>query len=385
MFILKLIIRNAFRHRLRAALTIVAIAVAVLAFGLLKTLAGLWYLGVERSSASRLVTRNAISLVFSLPISYKDRIRQIDGIRRVSYGNWFGGIYIDAKHFFANEAVEPDSFLKIYPEFLLTESEREAFVRDRKGCIAGRKLAELYGWKTGDLITLKGTIFPGQWDFVLRGIYRGAEKSTEERALFFHWDYLNETLRRTVPRRADQVGFYVVDVRRPDQAPLVAQSIDNLFRNSLAETLTETEKAFQLSFVSMTEAIMVAIQMVSYVIIVIIMAVAANTMAMTARERIPEYATIKALGFGGGYIALMVFGESLAIALLGGMLGIAVTFPAATYVETELAQFFPVFHVQPETIALQVVAALVVGITAGIFPSWRGASISIVEGLRRSG
>src|SRR5574341_950670 len=160
MFYLKFVIRNAFRHKLRTILTIVGIAIAVLAFGLLRTLVGLWYLGVERSSASRLVTRNAISLVFTLPISYKDRIRQVPGVETVSWGNWFGGIYIDEKHFFANEAMDARSFLEVYPEFVLPPEQKEAFIRDRKGCIVGRKLAERYGWKLGDIITLRGTIFP---------------------------------------------------------------------------------------------------------------------------------------------------------------------------------------------------------------------------------
>src|SRR6266568_1830541 len=215
MFFLKLILRNAFRHKLRAFLTVVGVAIAILAFGMLRTLVGLWYHGVEASSATRLVTRNSISLIFPLPISYKDRIRQVPGVKSVSYGNWFGGVYIDEKHFFANYAVDPRSYLELYPEFVLPPEEKDAFFRDRKGCIVGKRLADMYGWKVGDQIVLKGTIFPGQWEFVLRGIYKGADKSTEERALMFHWDYLNETVRKTVARRADQAGFYVVGVTNP--------------------------------------------------------------------------------------------------------------------------------------------------------------------------
>lgn len=385
MFIIKLIIRNAFRHKLRAILTIIGVAIAVLAFGLLRTLVGLWYLGAENSSATRLVTRNAISLVFSLPISYKDRIRQVPGVKSVSWGNWFGGIYIDEKHFFANYAVEPKSYLDLYPEFVLSPDQKKDFLLDRKGCIVGRKLADLYGWKIGDLITLKGTIFPGQWEFVLRGIYRGAEKSTEERVLLFQWDYLNESLKKTVLRRADQAGFYMIGVAKPELAAEVAISVDAIFRNSLAETLTETEKAFHMSFISMTEAIMVAIQIVSYMVIVIIMVVAANTMAMTARERIVEYATMKTLGFGMLHIGGTVFGESLLISGLGGVLGSILSFPAAHWIETELAQFFPSFTVSPLTIGLEMAAALLVGMVAAIFPTWRGSTIRIADGLRRIG
>ncbi len=385
MFILKLLARNALRHKLRTSLTVVGIAIAIVAFGLLRTLVGVWYSGAEHSSASRLVTRNAISLVFPLPLSYKDRIRQIDGVKEVSYGNWFGGIYIDEKHFFANYAVEPKTYLDLYPEIVLRPDQKAAFIRDRKGCIVGRKLADRYGWKIGDMITLKGTIFPGQWEFVLRGIYRGAEKSTEERALLFQWDYLNETLKRTVPRRGDQVGFYMIGITNPDLTSEVALAIDRTFKNSLAETLTETERAFHLGFIAMTEAIVIAIQIVSYVVIVIIMIVAANTMAMTARERITEYATLKTLGFGARHIAGIVFGESVFIAMIGGALGVLLTFPGARWIETELSQYFPSFTVAPATVYVELLAACMIGAVAGVFPTWRGATIRIAEGLRRIG
>lgn len=385
MFLFKLIIRNAFRHRLRALLTIFGVAVAILAFGLLRTLVSLWYLGVEASSSTRLVTRSSISLVFSLPVSYQERIRHIEGVTTVSKMNWFGGIYISEKNFFPNFAVEPKSFLELYPEFLLAEEAKNTFLSDRRGAVAGKKLAAKHGWKVGDRITLKGTIFPGEWEFVLRGIYQGVQKSTDETQFFFHWDYLNETMRRIMPRRADQVGIYVVGVTKPELAPEVAQAIDATFKNSLAETMTETEKAFQLSFVAMTEAIMIAVQIVSYVVIVIIMVVAANTMAMTARERMAEYATMKVLGFRWYHIGAAVCGESLFIAVIGGVVGIAVTFPLAGWIETELSQFFPVFRISSATILLQLAAAVVVGVTAALFPTWRGATIRIAEGLRRTG
>jgi putative ABC transport system permease protein len=385
MFMIKYVLRNLFRHKLRSILTVVGVAVAVLAFGLLRTLVGLWYSGAEHASATRLVTRNAISLIFPLPVSYLERIRGVPGVDSVAYGNWFGGIYIDEKHFFANYAVEPKSYLDLYPEFTLTPKERTDFLLDRKSCIVGQRLATTYGWKVGDLITLKWTIFPGQWELVLRGIYHGAEKTTEERQLLFHWDYLNESVRKTVPRRADQVGFYIIGVKKPELAADVSLGVDALFKNSLAETLTETERAFQMGFVSMTEAIMVAIQIVSYMVIAIIMVVAANTMAMTARERIGEYATLKTLGFKAGHLGGLIFGESVLISLLGGALGALATFPAASWIERALAQYFPYFSVSVETILLELLCALVVGVVSGIFPTWRGATIRISDGLKRIG
>jgi putative ABC transport system permease protein len=385
MNIVKLIIKNSFRHRLRTILTIFGVAVAILSFGLLRTVVSAWYAGVEASSASRLVARNAISLIFPLPLSYEDKIRQIEGVKRVSFGNWFGGIYIDEKHFFANYAVEPESYLKLYPEIIIPEDQKKAFLQDRKAAVAGRILIEKYGWKIGDIITLKGTIYPGTWDFVIRGIYRGRDKTVDESAFIFHWDYLNETLKKTSPMRADQVGWYMIGVTSPNLAADVAVRIDKAFKNSLAETLTETEKAFQLGFISMTEAIVIAIKLVSFVVVFIIMVVVANTMAMTARERIGEYAIFKTLGFGGWHIAKLVFGESLFITMLGCALGIALTFPAADIFSSALSTYFPVFNVAKKTIYMDIIASIIVGMVSALFPTWRAIKIRVADGLRRIG
>ncbi|OGW42117.1 MAG: ABC transporter ATP-binding protein [Nitrospirae bacterium GWD2_57_9] len=385
MFVLKLIIRNAFRHKLRTGLTILGVAVAIMAFGLLRTLISAWYQGVESASASRLITRNAISLTFTLPISYGEKIRSVPGVRKVSYANWFGGIYISEKNFFANFAIDARNYLDLYPEFVIPPEQKDAFLTDRKGCVIGQSLSERFGWKLGDPVTLRGTIYPGQWSFTVRAIYQGAEKSTDESQFFFHWDYLNEVMKKTSPGRADMVGVFVESIEDADRAAEVGRSIDELFRNSLAETMTETEKAFQMSFVAMTGAIVAAIQIVSYVVIVIIMVVAANTMAMTARERIPEYATMKTLGFGARYIAGAIFGESITISLVGGLLGVALSFPAGTWIEHSLKQFFPAFAISTPTIVLDLVASVIVGTVAALFPAWRGTTINVADGLRRIG
>jgi len=385
MFLLKLLSRNAFRHTLRTLLTILGITVAILAFGLLQTVVGAWYAGVNSSSAARLITRNAVSLVFSLPIAYQDRIRRIEGVSGVSYANWFGGVFVTEKNFFPNFAIEPQSYLALYPELVLNPDEKRAFILDRKGCLVGKKLAERFGWKIGDAVPLKGTIFPGNWEFVVRGIYTGAEKSTDESQFFFHWAYLNETLKKTIPRRADQTGIYLIGLKNPQSAAAVSLAVDSTFKNSLAETLTETEKAFQLSFVSMTEAIVVAIQIVSFVVIIIIMIVVANTMAMTARERIGEYAIFKAMGFHGYHIAGMVFGESLFIALTGGCIGILLTFPVSRKFGEVMGNFLPVFQVDNLTLYLDVLFCLLVGVVAALFPTWRAVRIKIADGLRRVG
>jgi putative ABC transport system permease protein len=385
MYVLRLVVRNALRHKLRTTLTAVGIVVAITAFGLLRTVIDAWYAGANASSSARLVTRNAVSLVFSLPLTYAQKIRSVDGIGAVSWANWFGGVYVSERNFFAQFAVDPASYLEIYPEFVLTPEEKRAFLADRQGAIVGKKLADQYGWKVGDQIPLRGTIFPGTWTFNLRGIYVGATRTTAESQMLFHWDYLNETVKKRFPRRGDQTGVFVARLKDPDEAAAVSQAIDATFKNSLAETLTETENAFQLGFVSMSEAILAAIQAVSFVVIVIIMAVMANTMAMTARERGAEYATLKALGFGGAFVSLLIFGESLAIALAGGVAGAALTFPVANGFREALGQFFPIFYVSNETVALQLGAALVVGVVAALFPAWRASRQPVVEGLRAIG
>lgn len=360
-------------------------AIAILSFGLLRTVVDAWYAGVRASSATRLVTRNAISLMFPLPLAYEAKIRQIPGVKTVSYGSWFGGLYVDERNFFPNFAVEPRTYLALYPEYLLSDSERSAFLREKKACVVGRKTAERFRWRVGDEISLRGTIFPGNWEFVVRGVFRGRDRTTDETVLFFHWDYLNQEILRTAPRRADRVGFYLLGVERPEEAAAVAQAVDRTFKNSLAETLTETEKAFAMGFVAMTEAILMAVQLVSFAVVAIIMVVVANTMAMTARERIGEYAILKTLGFGPGHIAGLVFGESVLLSAVGGVIGIALTFPAAHLFELKLGQFFPVFHVSAETLALDAGAALLVGGAAGVFPTWRAVAVRVADGLRHVG
>lgn len=382
MFLLRLLLKNAFRHRLRTLLTMLGLVVAVGAFGLLRTIVDAWYAGVEGSSSTRLIVRNATSLTVPLPLAYAERLRAVDGVTAVSWSNWFGGIYITERNFFPQFAVDPATYLPLYPEFRIADDDRLAWQRDRRGVIVGRKLAGKFGWAVGDNIPLRGTIYGGTWNFTLRGIYDGADAGVDENQMLMHWGLINETIRTRTAGRGNLVGVFVVGIRDPGNAALVSQRIDEQFRNSLAETLTETEKAFQLSFVSMSEAILVALQAVGFIIIVIIMAVMANTMAMTARERLAEYATLKALGFGPGFVVRLLFGESLLIALLGGVAAVALTLPAAAAFASAAGSLFPVFRVSASTMLLQMGAALLVGLVAAAWPSWKMSHIDIVEGLR---
>jgi putative ABC transport system permease protein len=366
MKIAKLIFKNVFRHKLRAFLTILGVAIAVMAFGLLRTLVTSWYSGANAAAPDRLVTRNSVSFVFPLPLSYRDQILRVPGVKNVTYENWFGGQYVDKNHFFP-----PDQLA--------------AFEKERDACVVGQKLADQYHFKIGDIVPITGDIYPGQWQFVVRGIYHGKDPSVEENTLFFQWDYLNEQLLKTAASRANNVGWYAVQISNPNDAARVSDAVDALFANSSAETKTETEKAFQAGFISMSSAIITSLQVISYVIIGIIFLVLANTMIMTARERIREYAVLKTLGFTAKHLVILIFGESLSIAILGGIVGILITFPACAGFAKAMQNFIPRFVIEPDTLVIAGIFAVIVGIISAIFPANRAVKMKIVDGLRQVG
>ncbi len=385
MFFFKLVFKNVFRAKLRSSLTIIGLIIAIVAFGLLQTVVDAWFAGSNAASASRLVTRNAISLVFPMPIYYRERMRAVSGVKSVTLLNWFGGIYKEPRNFFPQFAIDHENFFDLYPEFVIPPDQLIAFKRDRQGAAVGRKLANEFGWKIGDTIPIRGTIFSGTWTFTLRAIFDAKDDTTITRQMYFHWDYVNEWLKQKNPRRMEQIGTFVIEVDDPSRTADISKAIDAEFKNSLAETLTESEKSFQLGFISQMEQIILTIRIVSFVVIFIIMAVVANTMAMTARERLTEYATLKALGFGPGFVASLIFGEALMLSLIGGGLGILLTFPLAKGVGVIAAAVFAVFKVSQSTVLLQLACALVVGVTAAIVPGWRSARVKIVDGLRHVG
>jgi putative ABC transport system permease protein len=382
---IKLTWRNTLRHPLRASLTVLGMAVAILAFCLLRTVVAAWYAGVANASPSRLVTRNAISLMFRLPLAYLPKIQAVAGVKAVAYGSWFGGVYIDERHFFPQFSVSVPAYFEIYPEYQLPAAQKMAFFQDRRACAAGRQLAARYRWKLGDAIILKGRIFPGEYRFILRAIYNGREPTTDEGRFFFNWEYLNEALKKDMPAQADQVSWFLVEVARPELAAAVASQIDAMFKNSLAETLTETEASFFQGFVSMTEAILIAIQVVSWVVIGVILVVLANTMAMSARERQGEYAVLKTMGFRPRHLAGLIFGESLLLALAGGLVGLTLTFPAVLVFKSQLGQYFRVFPLTRLTLGLGLGVALAVGVLAALLPAWRASRVGIAAALRKVG
>ena len=382
---LSFIVRNAGRHKLRTALTVLGLAIAVLAFAMLRTVVAAWYAGVDASQQNRLVTRNAVSLAFPLPLAYRDRIAQVPDVTEVTYGNWFGGVYIDEKNFFAQFAVDTPTWFRVYSEYHVPPDQMEAFQQERNAAIVGEKLATRYGWKLGDTVRLRGTFFPGDWDFVIRGLYTATLKSADNTQFFFHWDRLDQYTRQTLPDTAGYVGFYSFTIDRSRDAADVSRAVDALFANSLAETLTETEREFQLGFVSMTEAILMAIQVISFLIVGLILIVLANTMAMAARERVTEYAVLKTLGFSPGRIARLIMGESLVIAAAGGVVGVIAVFPLVGVFAAAVGSFFPVFELSPVTVAAAVALDLSAAIAAAAMPAWVVSRTTIADGLRRVG
>ncbi len=386
MKILKLIIKNSLRHKLRTSLTILGIAIAVTAFGLLRTVVTAWNVGVEASAADRLITRHAVSFIFPLPLAYKERISKIEGIEHLTYANWFGGVYIDKKQFFARMAIDAETFIDVYPELLISPDQLEAFKRDRSGCIIGENIAQRYNLKIGDVMPMEGDIYPGSWEFTVRAIYTPRDKVTDPTNMLFHWQYLEERLRQESPGRAGYVGWYIIKIKDPNNAAVISNQIDQIFKNSPAETKTETERAFSMGFMASFSAVFTAMNIISFVIIGIILLVLGNTMIMSARERIREYAVLKTLGFTSYHLTGLIAGESLLIAVLGGALGIAGTFPITQGFAAALPQgWFPVFNVEPITLIFSSGLAILVGVLASIFPIQRAVATKIVDGLRQIG
>jgi putative ABC transport system permease protein len=386
MELFRLLLRNALRHKLRTVLTVIGVGVAVMAFALLQTVVTAWHAGVEASAANRLITRHAVSFVFPLPLSYRDRIAQIAGVNKVTYAVWFSGVYIDKNQFFARLAVDSDTFFDVYPEFVIDREQFEAFKRERNACIIGVDIANRYHLKIGDIMPIEGDVYPGQWEFVVRGIYYPRDQTTDPSSMMFHYRYVDERVRQEFPDRAGQVGWYIVRIDDAANSAQISQDIDNLFANSRAETKTETERAFQQSFLSAASAVITAMNIMSFVIIGIILLVLGNTMVMSARERTHEFAVLKALGFSGGQLFLLLGGESMILSIAGSALGLALTLPAVAGFQSALPKgWFPVFYIKPETIVIGCIAGFAVGLLASLIPLRRVLTTRIVEGLRYVG
>ncbi|OGU36396.1 MAG: ABC transporter ATP-binding protein [Ignavibacteria bacterium GWB2_35_6b] len=383
MKVLKLILKNSLRHKLRTLLTIFGIAIAVIAFGILRTVVTAWYAGVEASAADRLITRQAVSFIFPLPYTYRDKIANVPGVEKVTFATWFSGVYIDKNQFFPRLAVDPETIFDVYPEWVLTKEEKETFIKERNSCIVGADIAKMYNLKIGNAMTLEGDIYPGEWQFIIRGIYQPRDKTTDGTGMFFHWEYVNERMKIESPTRAGNIGWYIVKISDPGKSAEISTQIDALFKNSNAETKTETERAFQQGFLASTSAIITAMNFMSFVIIGIIMLVLGNTMIMSARERTREYAVMKTLGFSAKHLTGLILGESMFISFLGGGLGLFLLFPLIEgFSQVIPKNFFPIFNLENITVVLAVSSAVLIGIVSAIFPIQKALRTKIVDGFR---
>ena len=375
---LPLVIANLFRKKIRTALTIGSFTVALFLFGLLVIVRGAFSQGVDIAGADRLVIINKTSLIQPLPLSYRDRLLRIPGIKQVTFQNWFGGVYQDEKNFFPQFAVDMDNQRAMYPEFAVPEDQWQAFVADRQGAIVGKSLAERFGWKVGDRIPIKGTIYTGQWEFNIRGIYQGTRAQDDTTQFWFHWDFLEE--RRAFGK--GDVGWYVVRVGNPDQSVQVAKTIDAEFANSPFETKTDTEKAFAASFVKQMGNIEFLILTVGAVVFFTLLLVTGNTMAIAVRERTGELAVLKALGFSNRFVLLLVMMESLILAFIGGGLGMLLAKLFSLHGDPTNG-ILPYFYLPPLAIASGVGTALLVGVVGGILPAISAMRLRVVDAIRR--
>lgn len=388
MRVLKIVLRNALRHKLRTVLTIVGIATAVMAFGMIRTVVTAWNAGVTASATNRMITRHRVSIIFPVPLTDRMQISRVPSVVGVSWANWFGGVYGDPndfKNFWPRFAVDANTFFPLYPEFQVSPDQLEAFQKERNACIIGRKLAREHGFKLGDVISMEGDIFPGPWQFVVRGIYTGRDASVDETGMYFHWEYLYEQVKQREPGRNVDAGWFILKINPPSAMATVAATVDSEFTNSSAPTKTESEREFQQGFVSMSSAIITSLKVISLVIVGIILLVLANTIVMAVRERTREYAVLKTLGFQGRHIAAFIIGEALLIGLIGGVIGLALTFPIVHGFGLALPGFFPVIRVEPLTIGLALGAAVFAALVAGALPTFRVVRTSIVNGLRMIG
>jgi putative ABC transport system permease protein len=378
--------RNALRNRFRTTLTIVGVAVAIIAFVLLRTVITSWNIAAEYSAKDRIATRHKLSFVISLPRRYVDTIREVPGVKEATWMNWFGGK--DARNpdnFFANFAVDAKTFLDVYDEVQLPEADKVHWLEDRQGAIVGSSLARQLGVKVGDKFTLTGSIFPGEWTFNIDGIYTSSRKSFDQSSMMFHWEFLNEALPTT---RRDQVGWVASRVDDGGRGADVSAAIDKIFDQYDTQTVTMSERALNLSFLGMFSAILKAIDIVSLIILLILMMILANTIAMGVRERTSEYGALRALGFSPGHIRFFIIGESTTVGFLAGLVGIAIAWPlvdkgVSAVIEENMGGMFPYFRIEPITIVLALTLATVLGALAGLVPALQAGKLTVVNALRR--
>jgi putative ABC transport system permease protein len=382
---LHLLWRNIMRKKVRTTFTFLSIVVAFFLFGLLMAVSNAFQSGIDIAGQDRLLTIHKVSLIQLLPVRYNLQIEQVPGVAGATHATWFGGIYQDKKNFFAQIAVDPEPYLETYPEYVLSAEQREAFIRTRTGAIAGRKVADRFGWKLGDKVPIMPTFWRPRdggidtYTFDLVGIYEGSSPDVDETQFFFHNKYLME-------RTGDpgMVGWYIVRVEDPQRADEVADAIDARFANSPTETKTTTEKAFMQGFMKQIGDTGSILSAIASIVFFVILLIAANTMAQAVRERTNELGVLKTLGFTDAAVLLMVMAESVIVALLGGVLGLTLIWLLSPSIYPLVQAFLPVFYVPTSAIVLGLVFAVALGVVSGALPAWTASRLKIVEALRRS-
>ena len=375
---LPFILRNLFRKKTRTILTIGSIAVALFLFGLLVTIETALNAGVDVAGVDRLIVRNKISLIMPLPLSYQERLRQIDHVSEATFATWFGAIYQEPKNFFPQFAIDTDNYRTVFPEFEISDQGWQSFLADQEGAVVGRVTADRFGWKIGDRIPLQGTIWTGTWEFNIRAIYDGASAGVDESLFWFHWKLLEESR----PWGKGTVGWYTVKVDDPDHSVAVSSAIDDHFANSSYETSTETEQAFAAGFAKQIGNIRMLILSIGAVVLFTLLLVTGNTMAMAVRERVPELGVLKTLGFGDRTVLFLVLAESLVIATVGGTLGVGLA-KLFTLGGDPTGGMLPVFYLSSGEMLLGLGIAIFVGLAAGSIPALTAMNLRIVDALRR--
>lgn len=373
-----LIRANLKRKKIRTVLTIGSFAAAVFLFSLLATIESSFNQGIEVAGADRLVIINKNSLIQPLPLSYMDRILQIPGVREATFAVWFGGVYQDEKNFFAQLAIDHPTYPQMFREFRVDPAQWTAFCADREGCVAGRRIAERFGWKLGDRIPLRGSIWPGTWEFNLRGVYTGTREEDDETQFWFRYDYFDE--RRDLAKGT--VGWYVARVDNPDNAAAVAKAIEDRFANSPFETTAETERSFATGFAKQIGNIKLIMLSIGGIVFFTLLLVTGSTLAMSVRERTGELAVLKTLGFSDTAVMGMVLAESLLYACAGGGIGV-VAAKLFTLQGDPTGGFLPTFYLAPEKMLTGLAFALAAGIASGIIPALLAMRLRIVEALRQ--
>ena len=378
---LALVLKSARRSKRRTALTILSVAIAVFLFASLRAVLDGFNAATEASSSTRIVTLRSTSLFFSMPTSHAEVIKTTSGVQDLTWANWFGGIYKDPQNFFAQFAIEPESYLRMYPEIALAPDERKAFLEDRTACIVGDGLAKRFGFKVGDKVALQvGIPIYGtrDFDFNVRGIYKSGGAAVDNQSMFFHWKYADE---RSI--QPGQVGWFVAQISNPDQATQVAMAIDQKFANSPNETKTDTEKQFQATFVSMFGNLNLLLGSIALAVVITTLFVAGNTMAMSVRERTTEIAVMRTLGFPSATIFLLVAGEGLMMSIVGGALGVGFARWIVNPDTLQVGAFIPVFGVNNTNVVSGLGLSVLIGLLAGLIPATMASRLKIVDALRR--